>query len=54
MGSQINYVLHPIKWLKISELIMNRQTENTNGDLNEFIKAYLMEFEANKTNILFI
>ncbi len=46
-GSQIrNYVLHPYKLVK--DLRTNFETGNTqavlDGDLNEFIKAYLMEF----------
>jgi peptide chain release factor 2 len=46
-GSQIrNYVLHPYKLVK--DLRTNIETGNTqavlDGDLNEFIKAFLMEF----------
>lgn len=46
-GSQIrNYVLHPYKLVK--DLRTNVETGNTqavlDGDLNEFMKAYLMEF----------
>ncbi len=46
-GSQIrNYVLHPYKLVK--DLRTNHETGNVqavlDGDLNEFIKAYLMEF----------
>ena len=46
-GSQIrNYVLHPYKLVK--DLRTGVETGNTqavlDGDLNEFIKAYLMEF----------
>lgn len=46
-GSQIrNYVFHPYKLVK--DLRTNHQTGNAtevmNGGLNEFIKAYLMEF----------
>ncbi|MDD3724131.1 MAG: peptide chain release factor 2 [Bacteroidales bacterium] len=46
-GSQIrNYVLHPYKLVK--DLRTNVETSNTqavlDGDLDEFIKAYLMEF----------
>ncbi len=46
-GSQIrNYVLHPYKLVK--DLRTNLETGNTqavlDGDLNQFIKAYLMEF----------
>lgn len=46
-GSQIrNYVLHPYKLVK--DLRTNVETGNTqavlDGDLNEFIKAFLMEF----------
>ncbi len=46
-GSQIrNYVLHPYKLAK--DLRTNVETSNTqavlDGDLDEFIKAYLMEF----------
>ena len=47
MGSQIrSYVLHPYKMVK--DLRTNYESTNPekilNGDLNEFIKAYLMEF----------
>lgn len=46
-GSQIrNYVLHPYKLVK--DLRTNHETGNTqavlDGDLNDFIKAFLMEF----------
>lgn len=46
-GSQIrNYVLHPYKLIK--DLRTNQETSNTqavlDGDLDEFLKAYLMEF----------
>jgi peptide chain release factor 2 len=46
-GSQIrNYVLHPYKLVK--DLRTNLETGNTqavlDGDLNQFIKAFLMEF----------
>ncbi|MDH5828611.1 MULTISPECIES: peptide chain release factor 2 [Sphingobacterium] len=46
-GSQIrNYVLHPYKLIK--DLRTNYETSNTqavlDGDLDEFLKAYLMEF----------
>ncbi|MDR2283176.1 MAG: peptide chain release factor 2 [Sphingobacterium sp.] len=46
-GSQIrNYVLHPYKLIK--DLRTNMETSNTqavlDGDLDEFLKAYLMEF----------
>ena len=46
-GSQIrNYVLHPYKMVK--DLRTNHESSNPeevlNGDLNTFIKAYLMEF----------
>lgn len=46
-GSQIrNYVLHPYKLVK--DLRTNHETSNANavldGDLNDFLKAYLMEF----------
>lgn len=46
-GSQIrNYVLHPYKLVK--DLRTNYETSNAqavlDGDLNEFLKAYLMEF----------
>ena len=47
-GSQIrNYVLHPYKLVK--DLRTNHETSNTqavlDGDLDEFLKAYLMEFD---------
>jgi peptide chain release factor 2 len=46
-GSQIrNYVLHPYKLVK--DLRTNYETSNAqavlDGDLNDFLKAYLMEF----------
>lgn len=46
-GSQIrNYVLHPYKLVK--DLRTNHETSNAqgvlDGELNEFLKAYLMEF----------
>ena len=46
-GSQIrNYVLHPYKLVK--DLRTNYETSNTqavlDGDINDFLKAYLMEF----------
>ena len=46
-GSQIrNYVLHPYKLIK--DLRTERETSDTegvlNGDLNPFLKAYLMEY----------
>ncbi len=46
-GSQIrNYVLHPYKLIK--DLRTNYETSNTqavlDGDLNDFLKTYLMEF----------
>lgn len=48
-GSQIrNYVLHPYKLIK--DLRTNIETSNTqgvlDGDLDEFLKAYLMEFSS--------
>ncbi len=48
-GSQIrNYVLHPYKLVK--DLRTNHETSDAagvlDGDLNDFIKAYLMEFGA--------
>ncbi|MFW5943733.1 MAG: peptide chain release factor-like protein, partial [Bacteroidota bacterium] len=49
-GSQIrNYVLHPYKMAK--DLRTNHETANVmdvlDGDLNPFIKSYLMEFAGN-------
>jgi peptide chain release factor 2 len=46
-GSQIrNYVLHPYKLVK--DLRTNHETSNAqavlDGDLDDFLKAYLMEF----------
>jgi len=46
-GSQIrNYVLHPYKLVK--DLRTNYETSNAqavlDGELNDFLKAYLMEF----------
>ena len=46
-GSQIrNYVLHPYKLIK--DLSTDHETSNVaavlDGDLNPFIKSYLMEF----------
>jgi peptide chain release factor 2 len=48
-GSQIrNYVMHPYKLVK--DVRTNHETGNVDavmdGDLNEFLKAYLMEFDA--------
>jgi len=41
-----NYVLHPYKLIK--DLRTNHETSNTqavlDGDLDEFLKSYLMEF----------
>ncbi|PJJ84272.1 peptide chain release factor 2 [Mucilaginibacter auburnensis] len=50
-GSQIrNYVLHPYKLVK--DLRTDHETSNAqavlDGDLNDFLKAYLMEFGGNK------
>ena len=50
-GSQIrNYVLHPYKMVK--DLRTGYETSNTqailDGELNEFIKSYLMEFGSRK------
>ena len=50
-GSQIrNYVLHPYKLVK--DLRTDYETSNANavldGDLDDFIKAYLMEFGGSK------
>ena len=47
MGSQIrNYVLHPYKLVK--DLRTNYESSNPNnvlnGDINEFIKEYLIRF----------
>lgn len=52
-GSQIrNYVLHPYKLVK--DLRTNLETGNTqavlDGDINSFIKAYLMQFGQQKTD----
>ncbi|MDT3404426.1 peptide chain release factor 2 [Mucilaginibacter terrae] len=51
-GSQIrNYVLHPYKLVK--DLRTDHETSNAqavlDGDLNEFLKAYLMEFGGPKS-----
>ena len=51
-GSQIrNYVLHPYKLVK--DIRTGHETSNAfevlDGDLNEFIKAYLMEFGRSDT-----
>jgi peptide chain release factor 2 len=51
-GSQIrSYVLHPYKMIK--DLRTNHETGNVqavlDGDLNPFIKAYLMEFSGKQT-----
>jgi peptide chain release factor 2 len=48
-GSQIrNYVMHPYKLVK--DVRTNHETGNVDavmdGDLNEFLKAYLMEFDS--------
>ncbi len=50
-GSQIrNYVMHPYKMVK--DIRTSHESSNVqavlDGDLNAFIKAYLMEFGANK------
>ena len=50
-GSQIrNYVLHPYKMVK--DIRTGHETSNAfevlDGDLNEFIKSYLMEFGRNE------
>jgi peptide chain release factor 2 len=50
-GSQIrNYVLHPYKLVK--DLRTDHETSNAaavlDGDLNDFLKAYLMEFGGSK------
>ena len=51
MGSQIrNYVLHPYKLVK--DVRTNYETSNTqavlDGDLNPFIKEFLMLFVRNQ------
>jgi peptide chain release factor 2 len=51
-GSQIrNYVLHPYKLVK--DLRTDYETSNTqrvmDGDIDDFIKSYLMEFSQSKT-----
>ena len=51
-GSQIrNYVLHPYKLVK--DLRTDYETSNAqgvlDGDLNDFLKAYLMEFGGPKS-----
>jgi peptide chain release factor 2 len=51
-GSQIrNYVLHPYKLVK--DLRTDHETSNAaavlDGDLDEFLKAYLMEFGGPKS-----
>ncbi|MFI5163528.1 MAG: peptide chain release factor 2, partial [Sphingobacteriales bacterium] len=50
-GSQIrNYVLHPYKLVK--DLRTDHETSNAqavlDGDLNDFLKSYLMEFGGPK------
>jgi peptide chain release factor 2 len=50
-GSQIrNYVLHPYKLVK--DIRTGHETSNAfevlDGDLNDFIKSYLMEFGRNE------